>query len=499
MPAASGDTPNQLGRYVLHHSIASGGMATVYLARMAGTAGFSRMVAIKRLHPQFARDAEFVRMFTDEARLAGRIHHPNVVPTLDIVASDDELFLVMDYVHGVALSRLVREVRTRKVLVPAPIAVSLISATLHGLHAAHEATDEEGRPLDIVHRDVSPQNILVGADGVPRVLDFGVAKAVGRLQSTAEGQFKGKVAYMAPEQLEVGPIDRRADVYAAAVVLWEALTTRRLFEGESGPAVMRQVLEAKVQAPSLARGGGDVSPQLDAIVLRGLTRDRRRRYATAQEMALALERCMGIVSPAEIGQWVAEMGGAELSARSMHMKEMQSDSVRSAVREAPPESVPEPPGSASEIASVHLAPVLPSAPATTRLGVAVAALVGAVVLGAGVASLVVAKSCRTETSQAGSSPSPSANPSATASETPSAEPTRDVSASAPTTSPSASASASVAAAPAHPPPPGRARSSGASPPATTQTKPAPSPPHPDCDPPFTLDAAGHKIYKRECL
>src|SRR5688572_13695305 len=163
-------------------------MATVHFGRLVGPVGFSRTVAIKRLHERLARDPDFVAMFLDEARLAARIRHPNVVPTFDVVAMEQELFLVMEYVQGDSLSRLMKVVRARNESVDPAFAVTIMTGVLHGLHAAHEATNERGEPLGIVHRDVSPQNVLVGVDGVPRVLDFGVAKAAGRAQTTKDGQ-----------------------------------------------------------------------------------------------------------------------------------------------------------------------------------------------------------------------------------------------------------------------------------------------------------------------
>src|SRR5688572_18113877 len=179
--------------------IAAGGMATVHLGRLLGSAGFARTVAIKRLHPALAKDEDFVTMLLDEARLASRIRHPHVVPTLDVIAENDEVLLVMEYVQGESLSRLMRAVRPAPV--PLPIAIAVGIQMLHGLHAAHEAKTEQGQNLHLVHRDVSPQNVLVGIDGIARVLDFGVAKAAHRAQTTREGQIKGKLSYMAPEQL----------------------------------------------------------------------------------------------------------------------------------------------------------------------------------------------------------------------------------------------------------------------------------------------------------
>jgi eukaryotic-like serine/threonine-protein kinase len=170
-------------------------MATVHFGRLVGAVGFSRIVAIKRLHPHLAKDKEFTSMFLDEARLAARVRHPNVVPLLDVAAMGEEVLLVMEYVPGVPLASLLRAVSAKGELVAPDVAAAVVCGVLHGLHAAHEATDEAGAPLHIVHRDVSPQNILVGVDGVPRVLDFGVAKAEGRMHTTRDGTLKGKLAW----------------------------------------------------------------------------------------------------------------------------------------------------------------------------------------------------------------------------------------------------------------------------------------------------------------
>src|SRR5271154_2607295 len=244
-----------IGRYLLFGEIAAGGMATVHFGRLSGAAGFSRTVAIKRLHPPLAKNPEFVAMFLDEARLAARIRHPNVVSTLDVVATEGELFVVMEYVPGESLARLLRAVRTGKEMVPVPIAATIMVGVLHGLHAAHEARDERGEPLRIVHRDVSPHNILVGTDGAAHVIDFGVAKARGRMQVTQQGQIKGKLSYMPSEQLLGNGLDQRADIFAASIVLWEALTGQRLFQGIDDGDVYAKVLLGKVDAPSVHAKG----------------------------------------------------------------------------------------------------------------------------------------------------------------------------------------------------------------------------------------------------
>ncbi|MGH7284390.1 MAG: serine/threonine-protein kinase, partial [Polyangiaceae bacterium] len=302
-------------------------MATVHLGRLQGPVGFSRTVAIKRLHDQFAGDPEFVSSFLDEARIAARIRHPNVVPTLDVVAADGQLFLVMEYVQGESLSRLIRATLAQKDRMPVGISVTIAAAALHGLHAAHEATSERGEPLHIVHRDVSPQNVIVGIDGVARVLDFGVAKAVGRLQNTRDGQLKGKIPYMSPEQLRGGVVDRRTDIYATAVVLWEALATRRAFTGDSDSEILGRAMTGIIDPPS--KYAPDVSPELDAIVMRGLERKLEARWPTAREMAVALEAVAVPATSTQIGAWVERTAKASLEFRAQAVKEIESGSIPS--------------------------------------------------------------------------------------------------------------------------------------------------------------------------
>ncbi len=350
----------RIGRYVLCDEIARGGMATVHLGVLRGPARFARTVAIKRLHPTYARDPYFAVMFLDEARMAARLRHPNVVPILDVVQADDELSLVMEYVEGESLSRLLKASRRLKLRLPVPVAVSIIVSVLEGLHAAHEALSDDGKPLHIVHRDVSPQNILIGAEGVPRLVDFGIAKARGRMHNTIAGELKGKLAYMAPEQLEGGDVDRQTDVYAAGLVLWELLAGRRLFRAETDLDLFARVLEGATDPPSRHRA--DVPAEIDRVVMKALALSRADRYPTARAFACALEDAMPLASARKIGGWVQDVAGASLARRAAMVafvesqpdpadEEPRSDAAVSMDRETVPHRPPPPPPPVRRVAS----------------------------------------------------------------------------------------------------------------------------------------------------
>jgi serine/threonine protein kinase/ABC-type multidrug transport system ATPase subunit len=336
--------PSGRGRYAVHDEIAAGGMATVHLGTVLGPFGFSRTVAIKRLHPTLSSDPDFVAMFIDEARLASRIRHPNVVSVLDVYAEETGLSLVMEYVDGESLARLLRLTSERRSHVPIAIAASIVTSVLHGLHAAHEACDEQGRLLGLVHRDVSPQNVIVGSDGVPRVIDFGIAKAAGRSNVTRDGQVKGKAPYMAPEQIQGGPVNPRTDVYGAGVLLWELLVGARLFQAEGHAAILNHVLSQPVPPPSSHRP--EVPAALDAIALRAIDRNQERRFSSARELALELEKATRLATAEEIGSWVQSIAGASLAERRKKLALVERDLSR-APAEPPEPAEPEPPSSAT--------------------------------------------------------------------------------------------------------------------------------------------------------
>ncbi|HVY29513.1 MAG TPA: serine/threonine-protein kinase [Polyangiaceae bacterium] len=324
-PASQPRVARLLGRYAVYGEIAAGGMATVYIGRLRGPAGFARRVAVKSLHPQLAKDPDFLSMFLDEARLVGHIQHTNVVPVLDVIAVESELHLVMEYVEGEPLSRVVRALRSAGRKMPPPIAVAILIGVLDGLHAAHEARAEDGSLLSIVHRDVSPQNILVGVDGIAKILDFGIAKAVGRMQTTRGDQLKGKLSYMAPEQLSRDPLDRRADVYAAAIVLWELVTGERLFQADDEISTFKKAMEHRVPPASSTTAG--VPAALDSVILRGLERDRRQRFSSAREMARALEATGLAATPREVGEFLCALCASSLAERAQRIEEHERQVV----------------------------------------------------------------------------------------------------------------------------------------------------------------------------
>jgi serine/threonine-protein kinase len=503
-------------------------------------------------------------MFLDEARLAARVQHPNVVATIDVVATDGELFLIMDYVRGESLARLVRATVRLHELVPPRVVAAIMCGFMHGLHAAHEAKNERGEPLGLIHRDVSPQNVLVGSDGVARVLDFGVAKAAGRIQVTRDGQVKGKLSYMPPEQLSGGELTRTVDIYASAVVLWEALTGERLFKGESEGETLHKILRGAIEPPSVFVPG--LNPKYDEVCMRALSRDTSKRYATAREMALALERCEGIASPTEVGEWVERVVGSDLHVRETRIAEIESNSAAlhgPISAQMPPDSSangahlngplssqgPSSQGARPVIeqtlvgvgpdpASMGALPVsghVPSSqdagrrrgrgpqddsevsrkrggsgltalmtlPMERRLPYLIAGGAGLLILLLLVIGITLVARRTTET--AATEPSTSASSALATASAPSSsvaavEPAKqDVIIPGPASAPAESAS--VAAVEPPKPPQSAATAIAAATTKPTYRPPPPPPPtakKPNCDPPYTLDAKGHKHFKVEC-
>jgi serine/threonine protein kinase len=281
------DTVRRLGRYQIIGRLATGGMAEVYLALSGDVPGFRTLVVVKRILPHLASNAQFIRMFLDEARLAALLDHPNIVRIIEVGHDGEDYFLVMELVQGKPLSAVLRKA-AREHRPPSPALTSyLISQAAHGLAYAHTLTDGDNRPLGVVHRDVSPQNVLISFEGAVKMIDFGVARAFGRVAHTSPGGLKGKIDYMSPEQASAEEVDHRADVFALGVVLWEAVTGRRLFRRETELATMRAIVDDPIPHPSEIVS---IPQELDAIVMRALRKRKDARFASAQEMAVALEK-----------------------------------------------------------------------------------------------------------------------------------------------------------------------------------------------------------------
>ncbi|WXA92060.1 serine/threonine protein kinase [Pendulispora brunnea] len=284
-----------------------------------------KSVAVKQLHAEHARDPASVAMLLDEVRLTRLAHHPNVIPVVDFAYDGEHMILVMEYVHGESLRHLLSAAKKQQRAIPVRIAAAVLLDVLRALHAAHNARDEAGNALHLVHRDVTPENILVGSNGVTRLVDFGVAKANGRLHATRAGNVKGKFAYLAPEQIG-GDVTLRADLFAAGLVFWEALVGERAFKGKDEAELIGQALNPKIPPASSLVGG--IAPELDEVIARALAVVAEQRYESAEEFGAAIERVLGpsnIASADEVGAWTVELLGDKLRERASRMAEIIRD------------------------------------------------------------------------------------------------------------------------------------------------------------------------------
>ncbi|MEO8178111.1 MAG: serine/threonine-protein kinase [Deltaproteobacteria bacterium] len=352
MSAASstaGAFPDRVGKYELLLPLGTGGTATVYLARTRGVAGFEREVALKLVHAHLRADEESRLHLLEEARLAARIRHPNVVPVTEVDADACGVFLVMEYVEGEALSGLVRTLRDHNQRLPTRLIARIMNDALAGLHAAHELRDRQSQLVGLVHRDFSPQNILVGIEGVARLADFGVAKAASRTVRTKTGLVKGKVAYMSPEQARGHRVDRRCDVWAAGVVVWELVTGRKLYDHEDDVATLLSVVTE--EPPRLAQVLQGVPSSLDEAVAYALTSDVNRRCPSAETLRCMLEsawdECGGMATPTELGAFVRQTVGHKLAERRALALGGRSPDLT-----GPASSAPRTPGTEPEVMAV---------------------------------------------------------------------------------------------------------------------------------------------------
>ena len=336
-----------IGKYKLMRLIASGGMAEVYLARQAGAAGFEKLVCLKRILPHLARDRQFVEMFLNEARLAARLDHPNIVSIYDLGEANGNYFIAMEFIDGPSLRAVAKRARERGERLPIAEVVKIVSMAAGGLHYAHDLADAEGKPLGLVHRDISPDNILVHRNGMAKVVDFGIAKAANSSGRTRTGALKGKVAYMPPEQLRGDPLDRRTDVFALGVVLYEMLAGQRPWEGDSDVSLIGRIMTEEPKPLSTLRP--DAPAGLTAVLDRALAKDREARYASCHDLQADLEALLvslgKTITAARVSDFAKayeepvpapdESTGAAMKALEVEMK-LSGPAAAVAGRHAPP-------------------------------------------------------------------------------------------------------------------------------------------------------------------
>lgn len=459
--------------------IGAGGMANVHLARLRGPLDFERIVAVKRLHASLTADPLFVAMLVDEARVCSAIRHASVVPVLELRVEGTEVQLVLEYVHGDSLARLCPLSGEGY---PEGLVAAIAVDVLQALQAVHDARSPKGRALGVVHRDVSPQNVLLGVDGVVRLTDFGIARAASRLQSTAQGQRKGKLGYMAPEQLLEQPVDARADLYACSVVLWELLAGQRLFPSTDPGHVLARATRA-VPFENLDTG---LDARLVAIVRRGLESDPSSRFHSAWEMAETIESLAIAWPRSRVASWVRANATAELERREEMMTGACPPSSRGAGAFLPGHGDPDATTTGTPLASSSGAPVVSRRAEPWKFGL-VGAVLGALLSMVGMVWVGPLRAPSPHPALASATgitntPSPELAPSALSSGSQSAE--------------SMSVPRPVLGAPV---------SSAARPSAHLPRKALPVPSSPagparsGCNPPYTLTPDGVRAYKPDCL
>jgi serine/threonine-protein kinase len=475
----SGPTRTSFGRYEIVHELATGGMGKVYLGRMRAARGVSLNVAIKRINPALANDPRVMGMFIDEARISAAIRHPNVVQTLDVVEESGELLLVMEYVHGVSLAHLLTAARKRGEPLPLGVVTRIASDALHGLHAAHEMADAQGKSLEIVHRDVSPQNILVGVDGVTRVADFGIARATTRVEFTQIGEVKGKLKYIAPEQFEREQVDRRADIYGTGLVLWEMIVGRGMRRASAPGGLAGAIMVPRVDAPSTFVE--NLPPVLDELVVRALANDPRDRFAFADQMAIALEEAVTPSPHAKVAELVRDLCQSEIAEHKAIVDKanaMEPPASMPGMSTSTP-SLPPGPQSAASLQS----PSTPQAPIEPTGRWDRGRITMAVAVSAGVFAVVLAIGLRH-------------GPAPDAAAAPPPPPSVEVATATPSAIPTPPATATEAPTDTAPPPPAHAGKSR-KPFAPHHAKGRPG--KPDCTIPYVIDAKGIRVPRPECL
>lgn len=370
-PASSDDAlPRSFGRYTLFELIGKGGMAQIYLARAETELGATRLAVVKQILPAFADDPRFAEMLVHEAKLAARLGHTHIVQVFDLgrAGERDDLFIAMEYVEGFDLNALLRQCTEKKVGLPAPHALGIIVDVLEGLDYAHRRTDDDGAPLGIVHRDVSPSNVLISFDGEVKLCDFGIAHANKLVKEDASEALKGKAGYMSPEHARGEAVDARSDVFAAGILLWELLAGRRLYKTKSELPLIEQARRAEI--PPLPDKGLPQAAELERIVRRALARDREERYPSAAAFARELEGYLAstgqLASRLKLGEWMATTFGTAIV-------EKRRASERRLPKSVPPPRSSERVRTGTPAAGVPALPAAPPLPKEAASGVVPAA------------------------------------------------------------------------------------------------------------------------------
>lgn len=377
---------SRFGNYRLIERIAVGGMAEIFLAHQLDERGRETPVVIKRIRPHLSKHAAFVKMFLNEARLAAQLNHPNIVQIHDLGKIAESYFIAMEYVSGRDMRRVVPKAEAMGIPFPMVYAVKIASCVCAGLHYAHQKVDLYGNPLNIVHRDVTPENIVVAFDGSVKVLDFGIAKAANQVEQTRAGETKGKLSYMSPEQCMGRPLDCRSDIFSLGTVLYEWLTGFKLFTGESDVAVMRSITEGKIYAPSYFRE--DLPERVEAILMKALERDRDRRYQTAADMQRDLDAFLDAYdftpTPLHLANFVKQLFEDERAEEHRRLTTRQSSAptseealelaeVEAAVSDPAPEpapvAAPAPAAAPAQASAPAPVPAQASAPPPTQASV----------------------------------------------------------------------------------------------------------------------------------
>jgi serine/threonine protein kinase len=283
----SNNRGTRFGKYTLLNRIAVGGMAEVFLARQEGLEGFEKTICIKRIRPHLSSQASFVRMFLNEAKLAAQLNHPNIVQIYDLGRVNDSYFIAMEYISGRDMSRIIPKAEKAGITFPMIYALRIASNVCEGLYFAHTKTDAYGNPLNIVHRDITPENILVSFNGTVKIVDFGIAKANSQLEQTRAGEIKGKLSYMSPEQCMGHPLDARSDIFSFGSVIYEWITGYKLFTGENEMAILKSIIDGKIYPPSYFKE--DVPEAVERILMKALDKDKTKRYQSAWEMQFDID------------------------------------------------------------------------------------------------------------------------------------------------------------------------------------------------------------------